>query len=446
MTMASPPGWFSYLPKFLQKRLKGKVNLLVILSNSGWLFLDKLLRLGLSVVVGIWVARYLGPSLFGELAYVLAYIVFFQAIANLGLDGITVREISKNRAEANDLLGTVFVLRLIAGSFCWVSAIVVMGFINGWHDRSVLLTALVGSSLIFQSSDTIDLWFQSQSQSRRTVIAKIGAYFFSNGVKVYLVFIGAQLTAFAAVIVLEGVLAALGLAFAYKKYPCEKKWMLGKNIAFKLLRESWPFILSGVAIMIYMRIDQIMIKEMLGIEHLGIYAAVLPLATLWQVIPVALNASLAPFVARKKANSEDEYWLALQKIFKAYALIGWLVCLPTIALSHWLVPLLYGAAYQEGAYVLSIYVLTNLFINMGMAQGLWMLNERKPIMSLVNTITGAVVCVVGNYFLIPHFGILGTAAVAVLAQISSTMLTNLIFSKRIFLMQVRSLAWPIFKI
>jgi PST family polysaccharide transporter len=380
------------------------------------------------------------------LAYVLAYIVFFQAIANLGLDGITVREISKNRAEANDLLGTVFVLRLIAGSFCWVSAIVVMGFINGWHDRSVLLTALVGSSLIFQSSDTIDLWFQSQSQSRRTVIAKIGAYFFSNGVKVYLVFIGAQLTAFAAVIVLEGVLAALGLAFAYKKYPCEKKWMLGKNIAFKLLRESWPFILSGVAIMIYMRIDQIMIKEMLGIEHLGIYAAVLPLATLWQVIPVALNASLAPFVARKKANSEDEYWLALQKIFKAYALIGWLVCLPTIALSHWLVPLLYGAAYQEGAYVLSIYVLTNLFINMGMAQGLWMLNERKPIMSLVNTITGAVVCVVGNYFLIPHFGILGTAAVAVLAQISSTMLTNLIFSKRIFLMQVRSLAWPIFKI
>lgn len=445
MTKASP-GWFSYLPKVLQKSLDGRVNLLVILSNSGWLFLDKLLRLGLSVVVGIWIARYLGPSVFGELAYVLTYIVLFQAIANLGLDGITVREISQNKAEANNLLGTVFVLRLIAGSFCWVSAIIAMGSINGWHDRSVLLTALVGSSLIFQSSDTIDLWFQSQSQSRRTFIAKIGAYLFSNGVKVYLIIIGAPLAAFAAVIALEGFLAALGLAFVYKKYPCEKRWSLVSNIACKLMRESWPFILSGISIMIYMRIDQIMIKEMLGIEHLGVYAAVLPLATLWQVIPVALNASLAPFVARKKANSEEEYWGALQKIFKAYALIGWLVCIPTIALSHWLVPLLYGAAYQEGANVLSIYVLTNLFINMGMAQGLWMLNERKPIVSLVNTMTGAVVCVVGNYFAIQYFGIAGAAAVAVVAQVSSTMLTNIIFSKRILLIQIRSLAWPIFKI
>jgi O-antigen/teichoic acid export membrane protein len=441
-----PPVWLSYLPKILQKNLDGRYNLLVILSNSGWLFLDKLLRLGLSVVVGVWVARYLGPSQFGELAYILAYIVFFQAIANLGLDGITVRDISKNKTEANNLLGTVFFLRLAVGGFCWVSAIIIMGVLNGWYHRSVLLTALVGSSLIFQSSDTIDLWFQSQSQSRRTVIAKISAYLFSAGVKIYLILIGAPLAAFAAVFVLEGSLAALGMTFAYKKYPCAKNWTLSATIASKLLCESWPFILSGISIMVYMRIDQIMIKQMLGVEHLGIYAAVLPLATLWQIIPVSLNASLAPFVARKKADSEGEYWLVLQKIFKAYALIGWLVCIPTIALSHWVVPLLYGTDYQDGALVLSIYVLTNLFVNMGMAQALWMLNERKPFVSLVNAMTGAVVCVLGNYLLIPQFGILGVATVAVFAQISSTMLTNLIFSRRIFLIQVQSLAWPFFRI
>jgi PST family polysaccharide transporter len=83
---------------------------------------------------------------------------------------------------------------------------------------------------------------------------------------------------------------------------------------------------------------------------------------------------------------------------------------------------------------------------MGVAQGLWMLNERKPLISLANTLTGAVVCVVGNYLLIPHFGIAGVATVAVLAQLSSAVLTNLIFSRRIFVMQIRSLAWPIFKL
>jgi PST family polysaccharide transporter len=444
-TEVSAPNWLAYLPKALQKRLQGRHTLLAILNNSGWLFLDKLLRLGLGVVVGAWVARYLGPSQFGELAYALAYIALFQAIANLGLDGITVRDLSQNKAEAHSLLGTVFALRLGVGVLCWLSAVIGMAWLNGPQDRSVVLTALVGSGLIFQAADTVDLWFQSQSQSRRTVFAKVTAYIISSGVKVALILIGAPLVAFAAVMVLEGLLAAVGLALAYKRFPCEQRWARATNIARKLLHESWPFILSGVSIMIYMRIDQIMIKEMLGTQQLGIYAAVLPLATLWQVIPVTLNASLAPFVARKKAESEAAYWLALQKIFKVYALLGWLVCIPTIVLGHWVVALLYGPQYHEGALVLSIYVLTNLFINMGMAQGLWMLNERKPLISLANTLTGAVVCVVGNYLLIPHFGIAGVAAVAVLAQLSSTVLTNLIFSRRIFVMQIRSLAWPIFK-
>jgi O-antigen/teichoic acid export membrane protein len=442
----TPPIWFSCLPKFLKRRLDGRLSILAIVSNSGWLLLDKLLRLGLSVVVGIWVARYLGPSQFGELSYVLAYIVFFQAIANLGLDGIVVRDLSNDKLPASYLLGTAFILRLIVGSLCWISAIIFIGIINGWHDNGVLLTALVGSSLIFQSVDAIDLWFQSQSQSRRTVVAKISAYIISNSLKIYFVYIRAPLPAFALVIVIEGFLAAVGLFLSYKKYPCQVKWMPTKKIAYKLLQESWPFVLSGVSIVIYMRIDQIMIKEFIGIKKLGIYAAVLPLATVWQIIPVALNASLAPFVARKKLCSEEEYWLVLRKIFKFYALLGWVVCIPTILLSHWLVPILFGPSYQEGINVLSIYVFTNLFINMGMAQGLWMLNERKPMISLVNTMVGAVVCVIGNYFLIPHFGILGTSVVAVLSQLSSTMLTNLLFSKRIFLMQIQSLVWPFFKI
>ncbi len=442
----SVPTWIAYLPKALQKRLQGRQTLLAILNNSGWLFLDKLLRLGLNVVVGVWVARYLGPSQFGELAYALAYIALFQAIANLGLDGITVRDLSQKKAEAHSLLGTVFALRLSVGVLCWLSAVIGMAWLNGPQDRSVILAVLVGSGLVFQAADTVDLWFQSQSQSRRTVFAKATAYIISNGVKVALILIGAPLLAFAAVIVIEGLLAAVGLTLAYKRFPCEQRWARAANIASKLLHESWPFILGGVSIMFYMRIDQIMIKEMLGAQQLGIYAAVLPLATVWQIVPVTLNASLAPFVARKKAESEVLYWLALQKIFKVYAVLGWLVCIPTIVFGHWVVAMLYGPQYQDGAHVLSIYVLTNLFINMGMVQGLWMLNERRPLVSLANTLTGAVVCVVGNYLLIPYFGIAGVAAVSVLAQLVSTVLTNLIFSRRIFFLQVRSLAWPIFKI
>lgn len=440
------PNWLALLPKALQRRLHGRHNLLAILQNSGWLLLDKLLRLALGLLVGAWVARYLGPAQYGELAYVLAYIALFQAVATLGLDGIVVRDIAQNKAHANTVLGTAFALRLGVGVICWLTAVSSMAWLNGINDRSVALTALAGGSLVFQAADTVDLWFQSQSQSRRTVLAKLTAYLISNGVKVALILNSAPLVAFAAVMALDGLTAAIGLAVAYRRLPCKQRWDRAAITAQQLLSESWPFILSGISIMVYMRIDQIMIKEMLGAQQLGIYAAVLPLATLWQFIPMMLYASLAPFVARKKAESETAYWQALQKIFKAYALLGWLVCIPTVAFANLVVSILYGAQYQQGAVVLSIYVFTNLFINMGVAQGLWLLNERRAIISLANTIVGAVVAVAGNWLLIPHFGIAGVAMVAVLAQLVSAVFMNLIFSKRVFLMQIRSLVWPVFKL
>jgi O-antigen/teichoic acid export membrane protein len=91
-------------------------------------------------------------------------------------------------------------------------------------------------------------------------------------------------------------------------------------------------------------------------------------------------------------------------------------------------------------------VFTNLFINMGVAQGLWLLNERRAIISLWKTIVGAVIAILGNWLFIPKFGIAGVAVIAVLAQLGSAILTNLLFSKRIFLMQIRSLIWPVFKL
>ena len=430
------------MPLALQRRIQGRHDLLAIIHNSGWLLLDKMLRLVLGLLVGAWVARYLGPSQFGELAYVLAYIALFQSIANLGLDGIVVRDIAQNKLQTPYLLGTVFVLRLCVGIICWISAICGMALMHGLSDRIVLITALSAGVLVFQSADTIDLWFQSQSQSRRTILAKLTAFLFSSAIKVVLIFNEATLYAFIAVILFEAMFCAVGLAVAYKRFPCYRPWKLAGSTARQLLKESWPFILSGISIVIYMRIDQIMIKEMLGSRQLGIYAAVLPLATIWQIIPTTLNASLAPFIASKKNESEVAYWLALKKIFKLYGLLAWLVCIPTAILANFIVDLLYGEQFQQGALVLTIYVFTNLFINMGVAQGLWLLNERRAIISLANTFVGAVICFFGNLLLIPIFGIVGVAMVAVMAQLFSTVLTNLVFAKRIFIIQIRSIAWP----
>jgi O-antigen/teichoic acid export membrane protein len=421
------------------KHIMQQPSLQKIAHNMGWLFFDKLARMMLGLLVGVWVARYLGPAQYGELAYVLAYIAAFQAVALLGMDGIIVRDIARNELDAGQILGTAFALRLIAGILCWLTAVGSIAWINGWQDRSVLITAFAGASLIFQAADTIDLWFQSQSQSRRTVVAKLVAYLFSNGLKVALILSKAPLIAFAAVMAFDVFTAAIALGVAYRYYPCNSKWKTISQQGVQILKESWPFMLSGLSIVMYMRIDQIMIKQMLGGEELGIYSAVLPLATLWQFIPMTLVASLAPFLAKQKTKSEEDYQRSLQNIFRLFSLLGWIICIPMVLLSGFIVKLLFGSAYASGSIVLIVYIFTNLFINVGVAQSLWLINENKPKLSLYKTLIGVLTCIVGNVILIPKMGIVGVAIVAVFAQFFSAMLSNLVFAPDIFRMQLRGL-------
>ena len=267
---SSQPLWLKFLPKTLALKFINKKELVAVINNSAWLLFDKLVRLLLGLLVSAWVARYLGPAQFGELSYVLAYLAFFQTVSILGMDGIIVRDIARDNNKAGEILGTAFVLRLAVGTVCWLIAVGGMIIVNGWQDRSVYITALAGAILIFQAVDTIDLWFQSQSQSRRTVIAKLFSYFISNGIKVALILSKAPLIAFAVVVALESLISAIALIYAYRKFPCDNSWVYLKKKASEIINESWPFILSGLSIATYMRIDQIMIKEFLTDADLGI--------------------------------------------------------------------------------------------------------------------------------------------------------------------------------
>lgn len=431
----------SYKIIILEKieEIKSNPNIMVVIGNSFWLIFDKLIKMTLGVFVSAWIARYLGPSDYGELAYSLAFLALFQAISTLGLDGIIVREISNNRSLTGKILGTTFFLRVIIGITCWLMSIMIFIAMYGIENRSVYIMALSGASLVFQSLNTIDLWFQSQSQSKRTVVVKLISYIFSSLIKIALIIYEAPLSAFAFVVTVDAIIVGLGLFISYSKYTCEQKWEVEKERGVVLLKESWPFILSGMSTIGYMRLDQFFVKKFIGIEALGIYAAVIPLSMIWSFIPITLFVSLGPMIARKKKESNEEYWKFIINIFRLFSLLGWIICIPIYFVSGFVVETLFGESYILGGEVLSIVIFSNIFINLGIAQSLWVLNEGRAKISLYQTLIGLIVCIVANLILIPLYGINGAAFSAVLAQLFSSILSNILFSKEIFAIQIKSL-------
>lgn len=423
----------------LRARLAAQGPLRAIVANTGWLVFDRLIRVLIGLTVGAWIARYLGPARFGELSYVVAFIALFQAAANLGADAIVVRDIARAPERAAAILGTAFWLRLGAGLVCWIAAALVMMLLHPGEREILWMTLIVGGSLIFQASDTVDLWFQSQTRSRRTVAAKLTAYAISNGVKIVLILTHAPLVAFAAAMSLDFALAAVGMVFAYRGFPTPERWRAHRATMLELLLECWPFLTAAVSVMVYVRIDQIMLNELLGERELGFYSAALPLSAVWNVVPVVLTTSLAPYVARRKVEGEAPYRRALSDIFRLYAACGLAVSLTTAALAPWIVSILYGKTFVRSASVLSIHVLSNIFIYLGVAQNLWIVNERLGRLSLYKSLSGAVVSVVGNLLVIPRFGIVGCAVVYVLANFVSAVGSNWFLAPEMLKMQLRGL-------
>lgn len=415
--------------------LARRPQLQAVLGNSAWLLLDKAVRLLLSLTVGALLARHLGPEQFGVFSYAVTFVMFWLGLANLGADGILVRDLARSPGAAPVLLGSALLARLLAGGLCWLAAVATLFVMRPDDGHTLVLVAILGAGLVLQGAETVDVWFQSQSQNRRTVRAKLLVYVLTNALRLAMIAANAPLWCFALANVLDALLLALLLTQAYRRFPAQQAWNASIRHARALVAESWPFMLSGLAVLVYMRIDQIMIRELLDTRALGQYAAATALSQVWNVIPVTLCAALAPFLARRREQGEQAYLNALFRVFRAFAALGLLAVLVTVALADVLVGWLYGAAYAPAVPALRVHVASNFFIFLGVAQGLWLVNEGMGRVTLYRTALGAVVSVVGNWLLIPVWGLVGAALSTTAAMAVAGVLSNAFWAPTILRLQ-----------
>jgi PST family polysaccharide transporter len=430
--------WLAYLPPSIRSYLDPDHSLKPIVGNISWLFLEKAIRLAIGIGVGARVARYLGPGRYGDLAYAIAFVAFFQTIGRVAHEGIVVRDIAQTEADANRILGTVLWIRLLTGFVSWFLAVGGMIILRPTDRTSIALVATVAGTIIFQASDTVDLWFQSQTQSRRTVVAKTAALLVTSTLKIVLIVAHASLEAFAVVTLLDAAFCALSLAIVYRWFPTAKPWAGSAAIARRLISESWPLLISTFSVMIYMRIDTIMLRQMVSDREVGIFSAALTLSEAWYFIPTAIVTSVAATIARLRPENYPAYERAMARLFGilTWATLG--IALAVALTSSLSVGLIYGPAYRQSAPVLAIHVFNNLFVAMGVAQGLWIFNEKKTRLPVFQTALGAVVSVVLNLKLIPVYGAMGAAVSAVSSQLTAAFLSNYLLAPKLFAIQCRA--------
>lgn len=435
------PPWLKFIPSGLRTRIEHRPRLLEAMSNTGWLFGDQAIRMGVGLIVSVWIARYLGPEEFGLLNYAIAFVTLFGAIAGLGLGGIVVRDLIRVPEMANDTLGTSFLLQIIGGLLAFCLAVIAIFITRPDDQLSILMVTVLGLSMVFKSTEVVKYWFESQVQSKYSVWMENSAFLLFACVKVALILGGASLMAFVwAAFAEAGVLAAALLGIYVWRGGHLNEWRPRRIRAKTLLKDSWPLIISGLAVIIYMRIDQIMLGQMLGDESVGIYSAAVRICEVWYFIPMAIVASVFPSLMQNQ--DLDAFAKNFQRLFDLMFAISFPMALLIAAFSSLIIRVLFGVDYLDASGVLSVYAWATLFAFLGVPSGRWYLYADLQKLALARTTLGAVVNVLLNMMLIPLYGPVGAAYATLVAIAISNVLFNALDgrTRHLFIMQVRALS------
>lgn len=406
------------IPAFLHRRLAHRPNLVRIVDNIGWLFFDKVLRIGVGLFVGVWIARYLGPDQFGLLNFATAFVGLFGAVATLGLQGIVVRDIVRDPSSKEKTLGTAAILLLIGGMISYSLILVTIFWLRADDTLVKTIVAILGSVVLFKVSDVAVYWFESQVLSKYTVWVQNGVFLVFAAVKAVLILKGAPLIAFAWAMMAEAVIVAMLLLVMLRLRGWQtRRLRVTAKRAIALLHDSWPLMLAGFAVLIYMKIDQIMLGEMIGDQAVGIYSAAVRISEVFYFIPVVIVATLFPAIIEVRKRDEVLCLARLQRLYGLMVLLSLVIAAPLATISTPLIVLVFGSDYHDAGAILAIHIWAIIFVSLNLASGKWLIAEDQQILLFQRHILGAGANVMLNLVLIPEYEIYGAAVATLVTYI-----------------------------
>lgn len=399
------------------------------LKNTGLLMLGRVGSLAIKMFVNITVANYLLKYNNGILTTSTTYVYLFASIAGLGLDQFIVKELHQYPQNRDKILGTAFLLKVIAGLAC-IPTIFLAWQIYPLSNTPYNLIFILSFTGLFQSLTVVDAYFQSEVKSKYIMQVQIIGNLISAGVKLTLIFTGSPLTYFVASYAFDILLLSIGYFAVYqRKGRSMFSWGFDWVLAKKLLHYSWPLIISGIMVSVYMKIDLIMLKEIIGgkngTDEAGIYATAVNFSEALNFVPVAIVSSLFPAILNAKRDDPERYKKRLQNL---YDLMVWM-SLGFAIFVTFASPIIYKLFKPEfaiAAPALSIHVWGSLFVFLGVASGQYLIAEGYSKLTFVRTGVGAIVNIILNFLLIPKMGMIGTAIATVIAYFVAAFMVLLI--------------------
>ena len=410
------------VPRWLHSRLSGRVVLQKILSNSGWLLADQMLRIGLGAVLSIWVARYLGPERLGALNYAIALATLGAPIATFGLESLVVRDLVRTPEQRQRILASTVALRLATGAISILAAIALALLVRPQDNETHLLVLIVSSAALFQAMSSLDFWFQSGLKSKFSVMARDLAFLASASFKIWCILHHAPLELFALAVLVEATVSATAFWALFRLV--NEGALDFRQVSWSTMRsyilEARSLVLTGLLVAVYMRVDRVIIGSVLSNRALGLYSVAAQLCELFYIFPTVVTNSLYPVFVNLHGSDEALYTRRLIQAMRLFFYVGLAIAILFSLAANRFVIALFGPTFSDAVQVARVYIFVLPLVGMSIIFTHRYVLTGTTRLSLIGVAVGSFATVALNLLVVPTYGLVGAACVVLVSQVLPT--------------------------
>lgn len=404
---------------------------------------DYIFSLTASLIVGIAVARYLGPEMYGIIAFATAVYTLLVIIVSLGIDDIIMKDMLQHEEKQGSIQGSVLFVKSAAAFL--VYGIVFIYFLINYSGEKLYSVLIITGAVLFQPLSVFSCIFLINAQAKYTSLARMISYTLSSLLKIILIIFKAPVTYFAFAVFIDYAVLYLTviLMYKYKNYTVSN-WHIDTSYIKYILKSAVLLFAAVLFYTFYQKVTVIIISSMYSDYASGIYSAAARLTEIWYLVPAVLMTAFYPAVVKAKQISEEEYNKRIKALFYVTTVPFILMAFFAALLSPFIIKILYGEKYIESSIVLALTIWSVPFISFYVISSKCFILENKVKHLLLRSALSFILiiflgCILGSFYYLKGFSI-----AVVVSSFISFFLIDLFFkdTRELFFIKLLSIFLP----
>lgn len=392
------------------------------------MFFDKVYGAIISLFFLSILTNYLGPELFGVWSYILSFASIAVPLSTAGTNYTIVKKFSLNQNPA-EVAKQAFLLRLLASIATTLLLLLTFVVISKTASQKEITTLMFFSAaMILNNVNLSVLYNEYRIKNGKTVLAKNIGFTIGTSIKILLIYNNASISEIAAVTILESLIFFLvGYCLTDLQIVATFSSKVFSD-SIKLLNESFPLFLSSVVVILYLKIDVILLRHFTELGEVGYYAAAARISEMLYAAPVAISTVFFPIIM-KEINYNKE---TKKNRIRFYAIVFYLCLFISIScslLSPYIIQVIYGNSFYEASQIFSLHCLSILFIGFLTSSSKELIAKNKYKLIFYRDLMGLFSNLLLNIILMPYYGALGAAVSTLISYLLASVIANLFYSE-----------------